>query len=323
MNIPQASADAVQMLSYMNNFVSGLFTNGPNGYDPLNGAAYYLNVNDPTTGVPYTNWGQLYSANLAPVGWLPANPTALGEPVSGSTDPIGGIGFEARAALADEITYTQSPQAIQAYGYVVSQIASYFPSLQAEQQAYQQSPMWDVMPRLPDGVYLTNNQMQIDTSGAGTVTLTATGGDSLLAVVGSGTATLTGGTGTTDLLYGGSGPTTLRAGTGNDYLFGGSGPTTFVDNTGNNYMHGGTGANVYQFSENNSGHDAIANFNPNTDQLKIAPNLDGNGITTTAQLIAGATVSNGNTTFHLSPSDDITLLGITQPANSLYAIIVS
>ena len=29
----------------------------------------------------------------------------------------------AKAALADLITYTQSPQAIEAYGYVVSQIA--------------------------------------------------------------------------------------------------------------------------------------------------------------------------------------------------------
>jgi Ca2+-binding RTX toxin-like protein len=226
--------------------------------------------------------------------------------------------------LADEITYTHSPQAIQAYGFVVSQVAYAF-ALEGtnETAGYQATPEFSIVPRLPDGVWLQNSQMQIDTSGASTVTLTATGGDSLLAVVGGGTATLTGGTGTCDLLYGGSGPTTLKAGTGNDYLFGGSGSTTFVDNTGNNYMHGGTGANTYLFAANNSGHDTIANFNISTDHVQIAPNLDSNGITTAAQLITGATVSNGNTILHLSSKDDITLLGISQPSSLLGSILVA
>ena len=94
--------------------------------------------------------------------------------------------------------------------------------------AYQKYPMWNVMPRLPDGEYLPASQMQIDTSNNSTVVLTAGDHDALLSVVGSGTATLTGGSGDTDLLFGGSGPTTLIAGTGNDYLFAGSGATTFM-----------------------------------------------------------------------------------------------
>ena len=65
MNIPQASADAVQMLRYMNNFVSGLYTNGQNGYNPFNGAAYYLDLNDPVTGTPYTSWSQLAAGNAS------------------------------------------------------------------------------------------------------------------------------------------------------------------------------------------------------------------------------------------------------------------
>jgi Ca2+-binding RTX toxin-like protein len=245
---------------------------------------------------------------------------------------MGGYAPIAKAALAGEITYTQSTQAIQAYGFVVSQIAYAF-SLGGSDfssgsgatlaQAYQNYPQFSIVPRLPDGVWLQNSQMQIDVSGASSVTLTATGGDSLLAVVGNGTATLNGGSGSCDLLYGGGGPTRLNAGTGNDYMFGGSGPTTFADNTGNNYMHGGTSANSFLFAENNSGHDIIANFNVSTDQVRIGANLNGNGITSAAQLLAGATVNNGNTVLHLSQKDDITLFGISQPSNLINAILVA
>src|SRR5438046_9712252 len=64
MNIPQASADAIQMLQYMNNFISGLFTNGPNGYNPLDGTGYWLSLTDQSTGAPYTTWSQFFNGNL-------------------------------------------------------------------------------------------------------------------------------------------------------------------------------------------------------------------------------------------------------------------
>jgi hypothetical protein len=102
-----------------------------------------------------------------------------------------------------------------------------------------------------------------------------------------------------------------------------TGTTTFNDNTGNNWMHGGGGSNKYVFAENGSGHDTIDNFKTITDQLSIAPNLNGTGVTTAAQLIAGATVSNGNTILHLSPKDDISLLGITSPSSLLNSILMS
>ena len=159
------------------------------------------------------------------------------------TDTTGGYAVIAKAALADLITYTQSPKAIEAYGYVVSQIARAWAGNSAGMEAaYQSNPMWSVMPRLPDGEYLSASQMQIDTSNNSTVTLTATGGNSLLAVIGAGTATLIGGNDSTDLLFGGSGPTTLIAGTGNDYLFAGTGTTTFIDNKGDDYMKGDRGS---------------------------------------------------------------------------------
>jgi hypothetical protein len=327
MNMGQASNDAVQMLKYMNNFISGLYTNGNNGYNPFNGPSYWLYVNDPTTAAPYTSWAQLQSANVVDytlngAGWgLPtANPASFPQ---NATDMDSGYAIIAKAALASEITYTQSPQAIQAYGYVVSQIAKVWSVNGGSQAAaWQTNPEWSVMPKLPDGIYLPNTQMHIDTSGSSTVTLTAQGGDSLLAVVGSGTAILTGGTGSCDLLFGGSGPTTLKAGTGNDYMFGGSAATTFVDNVGVNYMSGGTGQNTYAFVEGHSGHDTIANFKIGRDMLKITGNLNDNGFKTAAQLIAGATVENGNTVLRLSPTDDITLIAIGQPSSLVKSILV-
>jgi hypothetical protein len=357
MGIPQASAEAVQMLAYMNNFVSGVFTHGSSGFNPLDGTAYWISVNDPTSTAPYTSWSQFFNANVnstwqqGNVG-IPATPTEL---INWPTETGGGYGPVAKAALADEITYTGSPQAIQAYGFVVSQIAYAFSlggstfSVQGgptESAAYQYYPEWSIVPRLPDGVYLQNSQMQIDTSNAAAVNLTATGGDALLAVVGSGTATLTSDSaaGGSALLYGGSGPTTLIAAGGNDYLFGGGsgssyvydssgasqfGPqqsTTFVDGTGNDYMYGGTGANIYEFKQSNTAgarSTTIANFNINSDELRIAANIDGNGITSASQLLSSATVSNSSTVLHLSPNDDITLLGINQPSSLLNHIIVS
>jgi hypothetical protein len=370
MNIPQASADAVQLMQYMNNYVAGFFTNGQNGYNPLDGTPYKVNMNDPTTGSPYTTWSQIFNGN-ANSSWqatgssnwgTPTNPTEF---INYPAQTMGGYGPIARAALADEITYTQSPQAIQAYGLVVSQIAFAFSvdstgfwgdgSGPTEAGAYQNYPQFSVMPRLPDGTYLNASQMQVDTSHAATVNLTgAAGQDALLAVVGGGTATLTSNSaaGGNALLYGGSGKTTLVAGAGNDYMFGGGsgssymyqpingnysangsttlqfGPqqmTTFVDGTGNDYMYGGPGPNNYDFRVNSVASRAttIANFNLSTDQLQVAANLDGNGITSASQLLAGATVSSGNTVLHLSPNDNITLLGINSPPSLLNNIIVS
>ena len=88
-------------------------------------------------------------------------------------------------------------------------------------------------------------------------------------------------------------------------------------------MQGAGTANVYMFVKSNSGQDTIANFNPTTDRLQIAANLNGNGITSASQLISGATFSNGNTTLHLSSKDDITLIGVSAPSNLASLIFLS
>jgi Ca2+-binding RTX toxin-like protein len=225
--------------------------------------------------------------------------------------------------LADLITYTKSPKAIEAYGYVVGQIAKAWGTNTAgEAAAYQNNPMWDVMPRLPDGKYLSASQIKVDVSNSTTVALTATGGDSLLAVVGSGTATLTGGSGGTDLLFGGSGPTTLIAGTGNDYLFAGKGATTFIDNIGDDYMKGGSGADTFTFADTSGGHDTVVGFKTGTDTLMISANLLGGGGQSAATLIAGADVVNGSTVLHLGPNYDVTISGVDTPSTLTGSIVI-
>jgi len=212
---------------------------------------------------------------------------------------------------------------MEAFGYVVGQIAAAWAGNSAGMEAaYQAFPMWNVMPRLPDGNYLAASQMQIDTSNSSTVTLTATDGDALLAVVGGGKATLIGGGGGTDLLFGGSGPTTLIAGTGNDYLFAGTGATIFIDNKGDDYMKGGRAADTFTFADVNSGHDIIVNFKAGTDVLKIASNLNGNGIISAADLISNASVVEGSTVLHLSPDHDITIRGIDTPSTLTGSLIM-
>jgi len=123
MNIPQASADAIAMLKYMNNFVSGIFTNGNNGYAPLDGAPYTLQTNDPTTGAAYTTWAQFYQGNVAS-GYIVPQATDIG---NSATDTQGGYPVIARAALADLITYTQSRRPCRPMGTSLARSHMCFP----------------------------------------------------------------------------------------------------------------------------------------------------------------------------------------------------
>src|SRR5207248_6027768 len=106
---------------------------------------------------PYTSWAQLYRNNLSSASpWsdgypgLNPNPTTLighaAGPATFGGGTLGGYAEIAKAALAGEITYTQSPQAIQAYGFVVSQIAyAYAQAGVNEARDYQQFPQWSVV----------------------------------------------------------------------------------------------------------------------------------------------------------------------------------
>jgi hypothetical protein len=71
------------------------------------------------------------------------------------------------------------------------------------------------------------------------------------------------------------------------------------------------------------GHGAIANFHVNADRLRIAPKLDDHGITSATHAVSGATVSNGTTVLHLSPTKDITLFGGSEPSTLVNSLLVS
>jgi autotransporter passenger strand-loop-strand repeat protein len=358
MDIPQASADAVALLQWMDNYIAGLYTNGANGLNPLDATSYWTNINNPVTGAPYTTWAQLYQNNASPT-WQPNangypvfNPTQL---INGSTLAYGSYGVVGEAAVANEITYAQSPQvlreSLQAFGFLASQIANAYGGQAKEASSYQAFPQYSIVPRLPDGQSLENTQMLIDTSG-NNVTLYASsipglrsGQDALLAVVGSGTDTLIGNSvsGGMDLLFGGSGPTELVAGQGNDFLYGGSGNTTFVAGTGNDYLQGGAPLSAYVGAPNTTSNSyeivtsitsggrvtTIADFNPQNDLLQIAGRIDGNSITSAAELFASGFVQYDSTStgsgttssavILLNPasagatsaSDEIILLGVS------------
>ena len=303
----QGNQNAKTVLQWESNFLVQRFL-PHTGWNQNDAEGYATTTFNPSTGAYYQTWADIETAMHA-AGL--SNGTGWANNGNGDYQELG------LQSLAGVITVLGSaqPDAMQAYSWLLTSGA---PFLTAD-------PQFQIMPRLPDGNFLYSNQIQLDTSNTN-VTLTASGGDSLLAVQGRGSDTLIGGNGTTDVLFAGtSGNNTLVAGTGNDYMFGGfsGGTTAFVDNTGNNYMKGGTGTTIYQFTENGSGHDTIANFNPATDQLQVAANLNGNGITSASQLISGASVNNGNTVLHLSSkNDDIMLVGIADPTTLANSVTV-
>lgn len=52
--------DAGRMVSWMSNFLAGLFTSGDQGFDPMEGAAYNLMVFEPENGKPLNNWAEAF-----------------------------------------------------------------------------------------------------------------------------------------------------------------------------------------------------------------------------------------------------------------------
>jgi hypothetical protein len=88
-------------------------------------------------------------------------------------------------------------------------------------------------------------------------------------------------------------------------------------------MKGGSGADTFIFEDVNSGSDTIANFKANADILKIASNLNGNGIIDAEDLISDATVVEGSTVLHLTPDHTVTILGVDTPSSLLNSVIMT
>lgn len=124
-----------------------------------------------------------------------------------------------------------------------------------------------------------------------------------------------------DTIYGGgasSDPTengdTLYGNAGADYIFGNGGADTIYGGSGNDYLHGGVGDDVYVI-EAAGGSDTIAYFEgagaAGGDVLRLAANLNGNGITTIAGLLSHMVVGEGGVWFDLGGGNGLTIAGIT------------
>ena len=169
MNIPNASNNAIQMLNYMDNFISGTIHSGMTDTIHLTARPTTLTSSTLSRQHPITSWAQLAQANSADYPLLSTEiPTRA---------ILRAAGFRgvAKTALADLITYTQSPGAIEAFGFSPGKLPRPGGTTSRRWCRPIRGSMWDVMPRLPDGEYLQATQMQIDVSNSRTVILTATG----------------------------------------------------------------------------------------------------------------------------------------------------
>ncbi len=288
--VDQGFGQAGPLLQWAENYLAGRYLNGDNGYDPKAGPTYYLTFINPATRAYYDTWGQLYQANFATntsteFGYGGAYP-----------DWAGGYAAGARAAMAGLFNVTHSVDALEAFGYVISQTQN--GRMPAD---FSGNPTFFMTPRLPDGSVLAIGDMKV-ASGAGPATLSAGSRPSLL-YGGTGKDNIVGGS-KSDVLFGGAGNDTIKGGPGNDYLYGGK---------GDDRLEGGPGADTFVFDRVNAGHDVIADFKPGEDRIAFGKaNVTNQGLTAEG-LLTGATVDgSGNLVLHPGEGSDITLVGVHQ-----------
>ena len=111
------NADALTFLNWQANFLVGRFLNSANGFNPHDGVAYSLNIED-STGTNYKTWAQIEQATVAAGN------------SNGSGWANGDYAELAAQTLAGIITLTGSAAATQAYNWLMSsgapQITPYF-----------------------------------------------------------------------------------------------------------------------------------------------------------------------------------------------------
>ena len=127
--------------------------------------------------------------------------------------------------------------------------------------------------------------------GSGNDTMYAGSGDDYLSG-GAGADSLRGDAGN-DTVLGGSGNDSLYGQDGDDYLVGGSGADLLMGGAGNDTLFGGSGGDVFAF-DSGFGRDVISDFGAG-DQINLASNLNGTGISSAADLVRLNMVSGGTT----------------------------
>ncbi|WP_037448917.1 carbohydrate-binding domain-containing protein [Skermanella stibiiresistens] len=297
----RGSDAARQMLEWMDPFLSGRFINADKGFDPRFGAAYTLNIHGKSGGADYTTWAEMFKSSFG------SSPTAPEEGILGSPGSPYGYANNARAAVASIFTATQSPDAMEAYGFLTKSIVH-----AKGAAAWFYDPTWNIAPKLSDGSLLELADIKI-TSSSGRQTITGTDKNEL--IHGSlGDDTITGGKGI-DFLFGAEGNDTLSGGPGDDFLYGGDGNDRLIGGLGNDYLKGNAGKDTFVFGADAGGRDTIADFQYGQDHLEIKANLNNNGLKTAAQVISTATANeDGDAVLHLGGGIEILLVGV-QPSH--------
>lgn len=295
----RGSAQAAELLKWMDGFTSGRFIHGDDGFDPRFGAAYVLKVNAPANGPVYTTWSDLFKGSFG------SSPSVPAEGIMGTPTSPYGYAANAKAAVAAIFSAIQSPDAMEAFGFLTKSI------VQAKgAPSFYYDPTWNVAPKLSDGSYLTFDNIRI-TSSSGKQTLT--GSDKNELIHGSlGDDTVTGGKGI-DILFGAEGDDILKGGAGDDFLYGGTGNDRLSGGPGDDYLKGNSGDDTFVFDSEAGGRNRIGDFNEHgADILEIAADLNGNGLRTAAQVIGTATHdADGNAVLHLGSGIEIILLGLS------------
>jgi Ca2+-binding RTX toxin-like protein len=310
-------ATAGELLAWMENFSAGRFTSAALGYDPIHGFAYYIPVVD-AQGNIISSWAQLNSVANAQFGsdWTTITNELLGYP-----DWAGGYAANARAAMATLVSVTGSAQAVEAYGYVISQ------TFNLAKGSFEDNPLWNVMPKLADGTYLDSDDILVQTGAGANFTGSA---KNELVYGGTGNNTIAGGAGI-DLLFGGQGDDLVQGGDGNDYLFGnqgndilqgGNGNDTLVGGTGNDTLTGGAGADRFYFNFGD-GRDTVTDFTPSQGDTIEIHNAATYGIATFAQLQTHMSQSANGVTIALDANNSILLQNTTLAQLSAQQFIFS
>ena len=290
----QGNAQAKQVLHWESNYIVGRFLQAANGFDPHDGVAYNMVVGT-NSGSLYQTWAEIEQATAG--AGMAAN-------FSGQWAALEYPGYQAwaLATLASTITVEQSPDALQAYGWLAAHA-----QVNAAWQAA--SPLYDIVPRLADGNLLTSNNVHILT-GSASQAVAFGNADQLVYDNGSaGNTTITGGSGI-DILFAGNGQDLLIGGAGDDFLFGGagSGADTLSGGGGHNWLQAGAAGTQFNLAAADLASDIIAGFTPGRDHLHVTG--AGGAALTTPQiqsLIAGATSAAGNTTLTLSANHTVTI----------------
>ncbi len=348
MGIPTVSSQAAQFLSWTRQYVAGILTSGPKGYNPLAADTYHVQLDGTgcspqVRGTPHATWADHYNFNILS-GWIVNNSNSC-VPAAPDTYPgiivdfipgsrcsggyCGAFVTNKAGSLAELLTNEWEPQGIEAYAFNVSQTkyayccAPTYGGFTDQAHDIRDYPEFNTIPKLPNGNFLRQDEWYIDASfditGSHTTTVTPTvtanAPDCLVVAVannapgGSSVATLNGCSGY-GILMGHKGTATLNAGTGPQWMFGHweAATTTFNDNVGNNYMKGGGTLNNFKFNTVGGGTTEIANFNPATDTLTVKTNLNGNGITTAAGVYGTCSVAGGKTTCNLGTGNKVVTL---------------